>query len=90
MTVSLITPRGSQCRQHDGTGYVGVEADQKAKANVAVWKLARLGQREHQTFTITLSKPGTKEDNLRGTVRWTKPAVKTGPSDQANIAPAPL
>ena len=32
-----------------------------------MWKLARLGQREHQTFTITLSKPGTKEDNLRGT-----------------------
>ena len=90
LTVGLILPAGANVVSTTGTGYVGVEADQKAKANVAVWKLARLGQREHQTFTITLSKPGTKEDNLRGTVRWTSPAVKTGPFDQANIAPAPL
>ena len=55
-----------------------------------MWKLARLAPKDYQTFTITLSKAGTAADNLRGNVRWTKPAVKTGPSDQANIAPAPL
>ncbi|MGH9147604.1 MAG: hypothetical protein ACRD1Q_12905 [Vicinamibacterales bacterium] len=32
----------------------------------------------------------TAADNVRGSVRWTKPTVKTGPSDSVNIAPAPV
>jgi hypothetical protein len=38
-----------------------------------------------------LSKAGTKEDNVRGQIRWNKPVVKVqNPWDQANINPAPL
>lgn len=59
------------------------------KSSVAVWKLARLSPKDHLTFAITLAKPATAADNLRGSIRWTKPAVPTGPFDQANIAPAP-
>jgi hypothetical protein len=49
-----------------------------------------MAPKEKQTFSITLSKAGTAADNLRGEVRWTRPAVKTGPNDNAAIAPAPL
>lgn len=90
VTVSLVIPAGVTVVGATGAGYQGVQPDAQAKANVAVWKLARIAPRDHLTFNITLSKPGTAADNLRGTVRWTKPAVKTGPVDQANIAPAPL
>jgi hypothetical protein len=33
---------------------------------------------------------GTGRDNVRGTIRWTKQTVKTGPSDSESIVPAPL
>ena len=73
-----------------GDGYQGVRRDEQAKGNVAVWRVPRMAPKDHQTYTITLSRAGTAADNLRGTVSWTKPAVKAGPSDSANIAPAPL
>ena len=90
VTISLILPAGAEVLGTTGDGYQGVQADPKTKGSVAVWKLARIAPRDHLTFSITLSKAGTEADNLRGNVRWTKPVVKTGPSDQANIPPAPL
>jgi hypothetical protein len=49
-----------------------------------------MAPKDKQALTITLSRAGTAADNLRGSVRWTKPAVKTGPFDEANINAAPL
>jgi hypothetical protein len=49
-----------------------------------------MGPKDQLTFGLTLSKAGTAADNVRGTVRWTKPVVKPGPTDSINIAPAPL
>ena len=72
------------------TGYQGVRMDEKAKRNAAVWTVPRMAPKDKQSFTITLSRAGTAADNLRGSVRWTKPTVKTGPFDEANINPAPL
>jgi nucleoid-associated protein YgaU len=72
-----------------GNGYQGVRRDEQAKAEVAVWRLPRIAPKERQSYTITLSRAGTGSDNLKGTVRWTKPVVKTGPADEANIAPPP-
>jgi hypothetical protein len=43
-----------------------------------------------QSYTITLSKAGTADDNVRGEVRWSRPSVKTGPFDNVVINPAPL
>jgi cytochrome c553 len=91
LTVTLTVPTDSQVVAATGTGYQGVHPDEKAKANVAVWKLPRSAPKDEEKLTITLTKAGTATDNLRGNIRWTKPAPKDGPSpDVVNIAPAPL
>lgn len=88
--VQLIIPADTNVVAATGPGYQGVKMDEQAKANVATWQVPLMMPKAKQTFTITLSKAGTAADNLRGEVRWTRPAVKTGPSDNAAIAPAPL
>jgi mono/diheme cytochrome c family protein len=90
VTVSLAVPAGATVVAATGTGYQGVRRDEQAKADVAVWTVSRMAPKDRQTYTLTLSKAGTAKDNVRGTIRWTKPAVKTGPTDSENIAPAPL
>ncbi|MBI2188472.1 MAG: c-type cytochrome [Acidobacteria bacterium] len=90
LTVNLVVPAGANVVKTTGANYKGVSQDAELKGNVAVWQLNRLAPKEKQTYTLTLSRAGTASDNVRGAVRWTKPAVKTGPSDAANIAPAPL
>jgi cytochrome c553 len=91
LTVTLNIPADSQVVAATGAGYQGVHADEKAKANVAVWKLPRSAPKDEEKLTITLTKAGTAADNLKGNIRWTKPAPKDGPSpDVINIAPAPL
>ncbi len=89
-TIRLIIPKDVNVVAATGTGYKGVSMDEQAKASVAVWQAPRMAPKEHQSFTITLSKAGTAADNLRGEIRWSKPAVKTGPFDTQAIAPAPL
>jgi mono/diheme cytochrome c family protein len=88
--VHLIIPADTEVVATTGPGYQGVKMDEKAKANVATWQAPAMAPKAKQTFTITLSKAATAASNLRGDVRWTKPAVKTGPSDAQAIAPAPL
>ena len=90
LTVSLVVPTGARVVSATGTGYQGVRADVEASANVAVWQLPRVAPKEVVTYTLTLSQVGTAEDNVRGSIRWTGPALKTGPSDSLNIAAAPL
>jgi hypothetical protein len=90
VSVTLAVPAGLTVVAATGAGYEGVRRDEQAKADVAVWRVARMAPGDHQTYTLTLSRAGTAKDNLRGTIRWTKPTVKTGPSDAENIAPAPL
>jgi mono/diheme cytochrome c family protein len=90
LTVNLVVPAGANVVKTTGENYKGVSQDAGLKGSVAVWQLSRLGPKEKQTYTLTLSRAGTASDNVRGAIRWTKPAVKTGPSDEANIAPAPL
>jgi cytochrome c553 len=90
VTLTLTVPAGATVVTATGTGYQGVRRDDQAKANVAVWGVSRMAPGDRQTYTLTLSQAGTARDNLRGTIRWTKPTVKTGPSDSENIAPPPL
>ena len=90
VTIALIVPDGANVVAATGAGYQGVRMDEKAKRNAAVWTVPRMAPKDKQSFTITLSRAGTAADNLRGSVRWTKPTVKTGPFDEANINPAPL
>lgn len=90
LTVSLVVPVGANVVATTGPGYQGVRSDAVLKGNVAVWELPRLGPKEKQTFTLTLSRAGTATDNVRGRVVWRKPVVKTGPYDSWPIALAPL
>lgn len=90
LTIRLVVPTGANVVSTTGAGYQGVRFDEQAKANMAVWQMQRAAPKDRQTYTITLSRAGTAADNVRGSIRWTKPAVKTGPFDNANIAPAPI
>ena len=90
VTVSLVVPAGASVVSTTGDGYRGVSLDEQAKANVAVWQLPSLAVTDQQTYTLTLSQAGTAEDNVRGSIRWTSPALQSGQSDAANIAPAPI
>jgi hypothetical protein len=68
-----------------------VHTDDKTKASLAVWQLPRNAPKDQERITVTLSKAATSAANLRGQIRWAKPAPKTGPSqDAVDIAPAPL
>jgi len=90
VTVTLVVPAGATMVTASGAGYQGVRRDEQANADVAVWGVSRVAPGDRQTYTLTLSQAGTAANNLRGTLRWTKPTVSTGPSDSVNIAPAPL
>jgi cytochrome c553 len=90
VTVTLAVPAGATVVTATGAGYQGVRHDEQAKADVAVWRISRMAPGDHETYTLTLSQAGTARNNLRGTIRWTKPTVTTGPSDSEVIAPAPL
>ena len=82
-------PAGATVVSTTGAGYQGVKMDQGN--SFAEWTIASLGPKQIQNYTITLSKPGTQQDNVRGQIRWNKPVVKgQNPWDQANINPAPL
>jgi cytochrome c553 len=85
VTVQLNIPAGTNVVSATGAGYQGVQG------NMAVWQIPSLAPKDQQSYTITLSKAGTQQDNLRGAIKWAKPAPKTGPSeDVVNIAAAPL
>jgi hypothetical protein len=76
VTIALVVPPDSSVVSATGTGYQGVRRDEQAKSNVAVWLVPRLAPRDRQTFTITLSR--APAENLRGTIRYAKPAIPGG------------
>jgi len=84
LTVTLVVPNGARVVTASGAGYQGVRRDDEANADVAVWETARLAPGDRQTYTLTLSRAGTTESNVEGTIRWMKPMVTT---NSVNIAP---
>jgi cytochrome c550 len=90
LTVMLTVPAAATVVSATGAGYQGVRRDEQLKANVAVWTVSRMAPKDRQAYTLTLSQAGTAKDNVRGTIRWMKPTVKTGANDAEAIAPAPL
>ncbi len=90
LTISLVLPAGATVVSTTGDGYQGVRVDPEAKANAAVWQTGRMEPKDRRTYVLTLSRAGTAQDNVRGSIRWMRPAVKTGPNDNVVIAPAPI
>jgi cytochrome c553 len=88
VTVSLTIPADTTVVAATGTGYQGVHSDDKTKATVATWTIPHSGPKQQDKLSITLSKPVTAAANLKGDIRWAKPAPKNGPStDVVVIAP---
>ena len=86
MIVSLAIPADAKVVSATGAGYQKVQRDEKANAEVAVWKISKLPSKAPQTFTITLSKAAP--DQLKGTLRWAKPTMKDPEANLVNIASA--
>ena len=76
VTISLVLPPGTKAASATGTGYEGTKRDEKANADVAVWRLPKLAAHEHQDFTITLAGTPAGDAVPRGTVAYAKPTAK--------------
>jgi hypothetical protein len=87
VTITLTLPAGSKVVNTSGAGYQGVRRDAQSGADVAVWRVARIGPRDRQTYAITLSPAAAGAPRLRGVVRWSKPILADGTMDSLNINP---
>ena len=76
VTVSVVLPAGTKAVSATGTGYQGTKRDEKANADVAVWRLPKLVAHEHQNFTITLAGTPAGDAVPRGSVAYAKPTAK--------------
>jgi mono/diheme cytochrome c family protein len=86
VNVSLIIPAGTNVVAANGPGYQGTHMD--GGNMVATWMVPRSAPGDKTDLTITLSKVGTAQDNLRGNIKWAKPGPRQGQSaDVVNIAP---
>jgi mono/diheme cytochrome c family protein len=86
MMLSLVIPADVKVVSATGAGYQKVQRDEKANADVAVWKISKLQPKAPQTFTITLSKAAP--DQLKGSLRWAKPSMKDPEANLVNLASA--
>ena len=88
MTIDLVIPAGTTVTGTTGDGYKGVHTD--GAATIAEWQVPRLGPKDERAYTITLSQAPANPADLKGTIRWAKPAPKTGPNlDAVNFAVRP-
>jgi len=83
LIIDLMVPAGVTVTGATGDGYKGVHPDPQGKGNVAEWQLSRLAPKQSQSFTISLSQAPANPADLKGTVRWAKPAPKVGPNKDA-------
>ncbi len=90
VVIDVMVPAGATVTAATGTGYKGVHMDEKMKGNVAEWQVPRLAPKDAQAFTISLSQAPANPADLKGAIRWAKPAPKTGPNmDVQNFALRP-
>jgi mono/diheme cytochrome c family protein len=85
VTISLALAPGTKVTNTTGAGYQGVRKDTDGKTDVAVWQVPRLGPKDKQSYTITLS-GGTIP---KGSVIWAKPAPGSGGPDVIAVAVPP-
>jgi mono/diheme cytochrome c family protein len=90
LIIDLTVPAGATVTSATGDGYKGVHPDPQAKGSVAEWQVSRLAPKQAQTFTISLSQAPANPADLKGTIRWAKPAPKVGPNlDAVNFVLRP-
>ena len=79
VTIRAIVPSGVTVVSATGAGYQGVKTE--GANTFAEWTLPRVAPKDAQTYTITLSRAVTPQDNFRAEVRWRSPAPKNGPAN---------
>jgi mono/diheme cytochrome c family protein len=93
VVIDVLVPAGATVTATTGTGYKGVHMDEKLKGTVAEWQVPRLAPKDAQAFTIAFSQAPANAADLKGAIRWARPAPRTGPNNEAlNFAlrpPAP-
>jgi hypothetical protein len=90
LTIDIVIPAGATVTGATGDGYKGVHMDAQAKGNVAEWQIPRLAPKEAKAFTISLSQAPANPADLKGSVRWDRPAPKMGPNlDAVNFVLRP-
>jgi mono/diheme cytochrome c family protein len=90
LTIDLVVPTGVTVTGATGDGYKGVHPDPQGKGSVAEWQVPRLAPKQSQTFTISLSQAVSNPADLKGSIRWAKPAPKVGPNtDTLNFTVRP-
>jgi mono/diheme cytochrome c family protein len=93
LTIDVVVPTGVTVTGATGDGYKGVHPDAQGKGSVAEWQVSRLAPKQTQMFTISLSQAPSTPADLKGSIRWAKPAPKSGPNlDAVNFVlrpPAP-
>ena len=87
VTVRAVIPAGVTVASATGDGYQGVKME--GGNTYAEWTLPRSAPRQAQTYTITLSRAVTPQDNFRAEVRWRSPAPKSGPASDVVTINAP-
>ena len=85
LTISLALAPGTTVKSTTGAGYQGVRKDADGKTDVAVWQLPRLGPKDKQAYTITLSGGAIP----RGSVSWARPIQGGGTPDTIPVVIPP-
>ena len=86
LTIAVVLPPGSKVVSAGGPGYEGTRRDPEVNggADVAVWRVARLGPAEKVSPSVTLS-GDVPAAQLKGSiVRWAKPALGSAAAARAD------
>ena len=69
-----------------GGGFTGVHRDPITNSNAAEFEIPALAPGEKKTFTMTLTGRGADVGISRGMVRWERPRLNSGGTDQLAIS----
>jgi mono/diheme cytochrome c family protein len=72
-----------------GGGYTGVHRDPITNSNAAEFEIPSLAPGERRTFTLTLSGMGADAGIPRGMVKWERPRLNSGGTDQIAVSVPP-
>lgn len=84
VSVSIAMPAAAKVVSATGIGYQGTQSVD-AKTKTAVWRLPKLDAGTRERLALTLAAPSA---DLRGTIRWGRPAVKADPFVLFSVTPA--
>jgi len=93
LTVTLPLPTGAIPQQATtevvattGEGFIGVHREPITNTEAAEWEIPKLGPGEKVTYTFTLAGKGADLGIPRGLVRWERPPLATGGTDQDAVS----